>query len=133
MATVIPERVERVAAEPAPADAPKKRIRVSNPYEQKGWLKKLFFHKKIFGGAIDHAVIKGIGEYYVRILRREPDRLFRWIEIETINQCNSTCSFCPVNKKDDPRERAYMTDALFTKLEKRVAEWNKALDQRPKP
>ncbi|MCB1237627.1 MAG: peptidylprolyl isomerase [Verrucomicrobiae bacterium] len=25
------------------------------------------------------------------------------------------------------------TDALFTKLEKRVAEWNKALDQRPKP
>lgn len=29
--------------------------------------------------------------------------LFKNIEIETINRCNGSCSFCPVNKKENQR------------------------------
>lgn len=104
----------------APAEVPEEergyRIKISNPYAKQHFIKRLFFHKKMFGGAVDHAVVKAIGEYYVRILRRDPDRLFGWVEIETVNRCNSTCSFCPVNKRDDPRDYKYMSDELFTKI-----------------
>lgn len=41
---------------------------------------------------------------------------FSSIEIETVNRCNSTCSFCPVNAKDDPRPYAVMDDSLFSSL-----------------
>jgi radical SAM protein with 4Fe4S-binding SPASM domain len=41
---------------------------------------------------------------------------FSSIEIETINRCNSTCSFCPVNAKDDPRPYAIMDDGLVESL-----------------
>ncbi|WP_242838239.1 radical SAM/SPASM domain-containing protein [Butyrivibrio proteoclasticus] len=39
--------------------------------------------------------------------------LFNHIEIETINRCNGICSFCPVNRNDDPREKAVMSVELF--------------------
>lgn len=39
--------------------------------------------------------------------------LFDHIEIETINRCNGSCSFCPVNKHVDPREKAVMPEQLF--------------------
>jgi len=42
--------------------------------------------------------------------------LFARVEIETINSCNGSCTFCPVNKNDDPREPAKMTDELFEKI-----------------
>ena len=42
--------------------------------------------------------------------------LFSRVEIETINRCNWTCTFCPVNKNDDPRPYAKMTDELFEKI-----------------
>jgi radical SAM protein with 4Fe4S-binding SPASM domain len=42
--------------------------------------------------------------------------MFHVIEIETLNRCNSTCSFCPVNKNDDPREFKKMDEALFFKI-----------------
>ncbi len=38
------------------------------------------------------------------------------IEIETLNRCNGECSFCPVNKKIDPREPKRMSDELFKKI-----------------
>lgn len=38
------------------------------------------------------------------------------IEIETLNRCNSTCEFCPVNRNDDPREMIRMSDELFYKI-----------------
>lgn len=38
------------------------------------------------------------------------------IEIETINRCNNTCGFCPVNRYDDPRPMARMSEALFHKI-----------------
>lgn len=38
------------------------------------------------------------------------------VEIETINRCNSTCSFCPVNRLVDPRAPMTMPDSLFRKI-----------------
>ena len=101
----------------APSGSPRQPgIRVSNPYEGRHFLKRVLFHKRLFGAAVDHAVVRLMGGAYVRLLQKEPDRLFSWVEIETVNRCNSTCSFCPVNKKDDPREFAYMPDWLFHKV-----------------
>lgn len=38
------------------------------------------------------------------------------IEIETINRCNGTCPFCPVNVNEPQREYAKMSDELFKKI-----------------
>ena len=39
--------------------------------------------------------------------------LFTGVEIETINRCNGTCSFCPANKNTEVRPYAKMTDEMF--------------------
>ena len=91
-------------------------IEISSPYRWRYFLKRIFYHKSLFGPTIDHAIIRAVGESCVRILRRDPERLFSWIEIETINRCNSTCAFCPVNRRDDPRPLVSMSDTLFTKI-----------------
>lgn len=44
------------------------------------------------------------------------------VEIETVNRCNNTCVFCPVNKNDDPREFAGMEDDLFDKIINELSE-----------
>jgi len=38
------------------------------------------------------------------------------IEIETINRCNNTCSFCPVSVGNDRRQHCKMSDDLFHKI-----------------
>lgn len=43
-------------------------------------------------------------------------KLFNHIEIETINRCNGNCSFCPVNRKSDPRIEAVMSEELFKSI-----------------
>ncbi|SDD80618.1 radical SAM/SPASM domain-containing protein [Sporomusa acidovorans] len=42
--------------------------------------------------------------------------LFTVIEIETLNRCNNTCSFCPVNKHADTREYKAMDQELFVAI-----------------
>ena len=42
--------------------------------------------------------------------------MFELVEIETINRCNGTCSFCPVNAHEVQREKKYMDDWLFEKI-----------------
>lgn len=91
-------------------------IAIRSPYQWRYFLKRIFFHKPLFGSTIDHAVIRTISDACVRRLRRDPGRLFSWVEIETINRCNSTCSFCPVNRRDDPRSLAVMSEALYRKI-----------------
>ena len=49
-------------------------------------------------------------------------KLFDHIEIETINQCNGNCSFCPVNVKSDPREKTVMTDEMFYNIVDQLSE-----------
>jgi radical SAM protein with 4Fe4S-binding SPASM domain len=53
-------------------------------------------------------------------LSQSPFPLFDAIEIETINQCNNTCPFCPVNKKIDPRPLKVMDYDLFTSIIKQL-------------
>ena len=42
--------------------------------------------------------------------------LFGEIAIETINQCNGNCSFCPVNRVDNPRKREIMEYEMFMQI-----------------
>lgn len=49
-----------------------------------------------------------------RAYKNQP--LFSHIEIETINRCNGICSFCPVNRNEDPREKAVMSEELFKSI-----------------
>lgn len=46
---------------------------------------------------------------------REP-QFCKVVEIETINKCNGTCSFCPVNRRDDPRNLEKMSDDLLQRI-----------------
>lgn len=48
--------------------------------------------------------------------------MFNHIEIETINRCNGSCSFCPVNHRDDPREKAVMTREMFENIVSQLEE-----------
>ena len=50
--------------------------------------------------------------------------LFGTIEIETLNRCNNTCSFCPVNKNDDTRTYHKMSFELFTTIIHKLKEIN---------
>lgn len=47
--------------------------------------------------------------------------LFSDVEIETINRCNGSCSFCPVNKYQKQRPFAKMTSELFYKIIKELS------------
>ncbi|MCC8181099.1 MAG: SPASM domain-containing protein [Planctomycetes bacterium] len=49
------------------------------------------------------------------------DSLFSHFEIETINRCNSDCSFCPVNKNVDTRPPRLMAEELFDSLLEQLA------------
>ena len=94
----------------------KRGIPISSPYHWRYFPKRIFFHKRLFSPRIDHAILRAVGDAGVRRLRRDPERLFSWVEIETLNRCNSTCSFCPVSKRVDPRPLASMSDALFSRI-----------------
>lgn len=62
---------------------------------------------------------------YVEMIRQKGTvPLFQLVEIETINQCNGVCSFCPVNRNDNPQKEIRMQDALFTKIIDELAELN---------
>lgn len=52
--------------------------------------------------------------------------LFNHIEIETINRCNGSCSFCPVNCKVDPREKKIMERAMFENIVEQLADMDYA-------
>ena len=57
-----------------------------------------------------------INKYVNEVEQMEKIPLFGHVEIETINRCNGTCSFCPVNRNDDPRKLHKMSDELFQKI-----------------
>ncbi|GKX29105.1 hypothetical protein SH1V18_15850 [Vallitalea longa] len=56
--------------------------------------------------------IKRAKDYYLQI--EYP--LFKTIEIETINRCNGSCSFCPINHNIDPRPFKMMDAELFNSI-----------------
>ncbi len=70
----------------------------------------------------DRAARPLIADRISRIKDTVPFPDFSSIEIETINRCNSTCSFCPVNSRDDTRPFAVMDDALALSLLEQLGE-----------
>ena len=42
--------------------------------------------------------------------------LFRIIRLETVSRCNGACSFCPVNRFNDPRQTLFMDEGLFKNI-----------------
>ena len=46
------------------------------------------------------------------------------ILIETINRCNSTCSFCAANRNDECRPFCRMEEDLFKKIVSQIADWD---------
>lgn len=50
--------------------------------------------------------------------------LFNFIEVETVNRCNGTCAFCPVNAKAKQREKAVMPEPLYKKIVDELARLN---------
>ncbi|MCM1415058.1 MAG: SPASM domain-containing protein [bacterium] len=62
-------------------------------------------------------ICKSFLEQYICICKRDSSNaLFNKLEIETINQCNNTCSFCPVNVFKDRRIHRQMTMELFENI-----------------
>jgi MoaA/NifB/PqqE/SkfB family radical SAM enzyme len=55
-------------------------------------------------------------------IAQKPFALFTEIEIETLNRCNNDCSFCPVNRKHDPRPLSIMDEDLFNSLIAQLAD-----------
>lgn len=63
----------------------------------------LMLHTSIKDTTYKKALIRKVQSY----------SLFEEVSIETINRCNGTCSFCPVNKNIDTREYFLMKKELF--------------------
>ena len=45
------------------------------------------------------------------------------VNLETINRCNSTCSFCTANKNAEKRPYKRMEDELFYKIIDQLHDW----------
>lgn len=63
----------------------------------------------------DEEIFQDVYNLIDNFMKTTPTPLFNNIEIETVNRCNGTCSFCPVNKNQDPREYKKMPEELFKK------------------
>ncbi len=105
-------------------------VRLVYPSMKKEWVRTRI--RRLVPGAYEWAVV---------MLSRRNDRRYRrlqgdlfgslggvadkpfHVEIETINKCNSTCAFCPVNRHADPRPRQVMSEALFRRIIDELAEW----------
>lgn len=46
------------------------------------------------------------------------------VALETINRCNGTCAFCPVNRNLDPRPFRKMSTGLFEKIINELSCWS---------
>lgn len=80
------------------------------------------FKKKKYERKINQAV----SDYYHNYKTTGHYSLFQTIEIETLNRCNSTCSFCPVNKNADTREFKIMPEDLFKSILQHLKDINYA-------
>lgn len=63
-----------------------------------------------------------IRKYIEKIRTEETMPCFESIEIETINRCNNSCSFCPVNRAEDTRPYALMEEGLFETLIRQLSD-----------
>ncbi len=61
-------------------------------------------------------VLKEKVKNIINSLTKKKLPLFDIISIETFSKCNGGCSFCPVNRFDDPRKDILMDENLFKKI-----------------
>jgi radical SAM protein with 4Fe4S-binding SPASM domain len=96
-----------------------KKIKIVNNYvDNRTGIKKLLSLEKIYlllNPLILIQIKKITIDMMVKYLRDHYD-LFPAIEIETINRCNNTCAFCPVNVHADIRPLDKMDESLFRKI-----------------
>jgi MoaA/NifB/PqqE/SkfB family radical SAM enzyme len=85
---------------------------------------KIFWHKIKFYSQ-SKSIAKEIKNDVEEFFKSENSLpLFNYIEIETLNKCNGTCSFCPVNRNLDPRPLAKMSEDTFRKIIDNLAKLN---------
>ena len=78
------------------------------------------------------ALMEKIGRFdsidrYINLVSDQKEvKLFKLIELETINRCNSLCQFCAANASAPQRPKKYMSDELLHKIVQEL----KALDYR---
>jgi radical SAM protein with 4Fe4S-binding SPASM domain len=82
----------------------------------KGSFSKRFLFKRFAGNEIYLYAADFINRVKTLQSRLNQKKLFRIIEIETINRCNNSCHFCPANAKTDTRLFQKMTRTLFEKI-----------------
>lgn len=93
-----------------------------------GWILRKHFSKYTSWAYLElqYYLRKKLFEKYIQIFNDEFDTgniiLPCLISIETINRCNSTCSFCPANKNSDQRPFAKMDEELFKKIIQELVE-----------
>lgn len=64
----------------------------------------------------DRNLAPRIREHIAYLEAQDQLPLFTQIHIETISRCNGGCSFCPVNRFDDPRPTERMKESLFRSI-----------------
>ena len=62
-------------------------------------------------------------EYIDYFLSTEEPPMPLVVNLETINRCNSTCSFCTANKNAEKRPYKRMEDSLFYSIIDQLADW----------
>lgn len=72
-------------------------------------------------GSIAQAYLQ---QYIKDVIKENKSPLFNKIEIETVNQCNNSCAFCPVNRNADIRKHTIMLMPLFERVVRQLAELN---------
>lgn len=77
-------------------------------------MKKLFKRESVFRKVVYVAYKPKIRKDILRCIHEKS--LFTQVEIETINRCNGVCPFCPINRNNDTREFARMSEELFNKI-----------------
>jgi MoaA/NifB/PqqE/SkfB family radical SAM enzyme len=80
--------------------------------------------KRISVAIIDRRRAGAIMASIKKIISVDPFPIFKLVEIETINRCNNTCQFCPVNRNDDPRPFRLMDESLFRSIIGQLRELN---------
>lgn len=88
----------------------------------KEWIEKRFpglFERYILPRLVkrhDNRLQPAIRKFIDAAISEEPLPLFTKVEIETINRCNNTCNFCPVNKNMDTRPLKIMEMGIFNSI-----------------
>lgn len=95
------------------------RVRIVNPYSVTESPNRLDRRREFVRGFRDRRLARAFFKHCINWASRFHKRrfdLFQMLEIETINRCNNTCPFCPVNRDVDPRPLERMSDDVYKKI-----------------